>query len=191
MHQLREEEFLLKDIGDRTEKFSIIYNRSYQPIFNYVLKRTLNFEISRDITSEVFIKAFVNIGRFKWKGISVSNWLYRIATNEINLYFRSKKYKPELLLESYHGYAFEKQIYNLEEERQRAEKELLDHQQFMKIQEQLKKLPLHYQEVITLKYFEQLKIKEISEILNKKEGTVKSLISRGLSKLKDLLGQPY
>jgi len=190
MHQLSEEEFLLKNIRDQPEKFTIIYNRSYQPIFNYVLRRTLNFEISRDITSEVFMKAFLNIGRFKWKGISVSNWLYRIATNEINQYFRSKKYKPELLLESYNGYPFEKHVYNLEEERQRAEKELLDHEQFIKIQEQLKKLPVHYQEVITLRYFEQLKINEICEILNKKEGTVKSLISRGLVKLNNLVKQP-
>ena len=46
-------------------------------------------------------------------------------------------------------------------------------------------MPVKYQEVIALKYFEEKSIKEISEILGKKEGTIKSLISRGLQKLRD------
>jgi RNA polymerase sigma-70 factor, ECF subfamily len=48
----------------------------------------------------------------------------------------------------------------------------------------LKKLNVKYQEVISLRYFEKKAILEIAEILDKKEGTVKSLLSRGLEKLK-------
>ena len=48
-------------------------------------------------------------------------------------------------------------------------------------------LPIKYQDVIMLRYFERKSVKEIAEILNKKEGTVKSLLSRGIRRLKNLL----
>ena len=65
--------------------------------------------------------------------------------------------------------------------------ELEKHQDFLKIQQHLIKLPSHYQTVIALKFFEKKKIKEIAEILGKKEGTVKSLLSRGLEQLRRLM----
>lgn len=54
----------------------------------------------------------------------------------------------------------------------------------MEVLKQLKTLPVKYQEVIALRYFEGKDIKEISEILDKSEGTVKSLLARGLEKLR-------
>jgi len=68
-----------------------------------------------------------------------------------------------------------------------AEEELKRYQDFLKVQEKISQLPIKYQEVITLRFFEKKKIKEISEILGKKEGTIKSLLHRGLEKLKDLM----
>ena len=50
-------------------------------------------------------------------------------------------------------------------------------------QKEITKLPRKYQEVIVLRYFEKKQIKEVSEILGKKEGTVKSLLHRGLKEL--------
>lgn len=179
------EKDLIKEIQQNPEKFEILFNKHYQLIFNYTFKRTADFDNSRDIVSEVFLKAFLNIRKFKWKGISIVHWLYRIATNEINHYYRSKKYKPWLLNRTYDGVPFKYDTSYLSEEKASAELEMEKHQQFIKVQVKLKKLPLKYQEVITMKYFEQLKIKEIASVLNKKEGTVKSLLSRGLRKLRN------
>jgi RNA polymerase sigma-70 factor (ECF subfamily) len=69
---------------------------------------------------------------------------------------------------------------------QSAKLELERYKDYLKIQASLRKLPAKYQEVIALKYFEEKKIREIGVILNKKEGTVKSLLSRGLEQLKNL-----
>ena len=55
----------------------------------------------------------------------------------------------------------------------------------MKALAALKTLPVKYQEVISLRYFEGKNNKEIIEILNMKEGTLKSLLSRGLEKLRN------
>ncbi|GAB5400217.1 MAG: sigma-70 family RNA polymerase sigma factor [Aureisphaera sp.] len=183
MNQLKDEQQIIEQAKRNPEEFAKIYNHYYSRIFNFIYKRTLNFDISRDITSEVFLKAFISIGTFKWRGISIGNWLFRIAINEINLYHRQKKYAPETLKDSYGTMVFEKHTTNLQEEKEKAEKELLDHQRFIDVSRRLKQLPQKYQDVIALKYFEKLTIREISNILGIKEGTIKSLLSRGVKKL--------
>lgn len=181
------EEQLIKEIKANPEKFSLVYDEHYQKIFNYCFKRTKDFDTAKDIVSETFLKAFLNINRFVWKGISIQSWLYRIATNEINFHFRSKKYRPTYLHEMGNNYVFESKNADLQIERENAEQEMETHEEFIKIQNEVAKLNVKYQEVITLKYFEKLKIKEISRILNKPEGTIKSLLSRGIQKLKQQL----
>jgi len=183
------EEKLIKEIKENPQLFGQVYDQHYNTIFNYCFKRTKDFDTAKDITSETFLKAFLKINKFNWRGISLRSWLYKIATNEINLHYRSKKYRPAVLSEI--GWEnFPESTADqaaLREERTAAEKELEQHAQFMKVQKALDKLPLKYQEVISLKYFEQLKIKEISSILNKPEGTIKSLLSRGLNLLRKQL----
>ncbi len=178
------EEQLIKEIQSDPHRFEELYNLHFDAIFNYCYRRTSDFDASKDLASETFLKAYVNIGRFRWRGIPVLSWLYRIATNEINLFYRSRKYKPALLNNTYGEHSIYPDLEHLAEEKESAQVELEKHEQFVRIQKTLKTLPIKYQEVISLKYFEQLKIKEICLILNKKEGTVKSLLSRGISQLK-------
>jgi len=64
------------------------------------------------------------------------------------------------------------------------ETELQRHEQFITILNGLKTLPIKFQEVISLRYFEGKENKEIAEILDMNEGTLKSLLSRGLEKLR-------
>ncbi|MCZ6521331.1 MAG: RNA polymerase sigma factor, partial [Bacteroidetes bacterium] len=173
------------EIRINPDKFEKIYNQHYQTIFNYCYRRTGDFDTSKDITSEIFLKAYLNIHKFKWKDIPILSWLYRIATNEINLFYRSQKYSPTFISEIYSNYSITVSLEDLVEEKSNAEAKLHKDKQFVQVQDAIKELPLKYQEVISLKYFEQLKIKEIGTILNKKEGTIKSLLSRGISKLKE------
>ncbi|MCL0065563.1 sigma-70 family RNA polymerase sigma factor [Dehalococcoidia bacterium] len=68
-----------------------------------------------------------------------------------------------------------------------AEAQLKRHEDFITLHENISKLPVKYQEAITLRFFENKQIKEISEILGKREGTVKSLLHRGLENLRKLM----
>jgi RNA polymerase sigma-70 factor (ECF subfamily) len=68
-----------------------------------------------------------------------------------------------------------------------AEEELQRNEKFLILQKSITMLPIKYQEVITLRFFENKQVKEISEILGKREGTIKSLLHRGLEKLGSLL----
>ena len=180
---LKEEKELVKRAKKNLEVFGELYDQYYSQIFGYVLKRVANLEIAQDITSETFFKALKKLWQFRWKNISISSWLYQIANNEIANYFRKNKYKsvsldkiPELIA-----------VHNPEAEILEAEEELKKHQDFLVLQKKISKLPIKYQEVITLRFFEKKQIKEIAEILGKKEGTIKSLLHRGLEKLKSLV----
>ena len=74
-----------------------------------------------------------------------------------------------------------------EEELLEAEAELKRYEQYLALHDNIYRLDIKYQEVITLRFFENKQINEISEILGKREGTIKSLLHRGLKKLRELM----
>jgi len=169
------------------ESFEEIYEEHYALIFNYCYRRVGGFDNAKDITAETFLKAYLNYSRFRGSKQNIKNWLYKIATNEIKLYYRSRSYRPVMLIDTYADYWMTLHSTTLEQEQSRIEAEEQNQKDFLKVQKSLLQLPVKYQEVITLKYFEHLRIKEISLVLGKKEGTIKSLLSRGMTKLKMVL----
>jgi RNA polymerase sigma-70 factor (ECF subfamily) len=170
------------------EAFGQLYEQNYPAILNYCIRRTGNVELAQDITAETFIKALKNIGRFKWHGIPFSAWLYRIASNELTGYFRKKSYKTVSLDYLQESQGFEPaSFHEPDDELITAEEELARHQKFLACRQEVSKLPLKYQEVIALRFFEEKSLKEIAEILGKREGTVKSLLHRGLKRLRNQL----
>ena len=184
------EERLIKEIQQDPRKFAEIYEAFYKNIFGYVFRRTTDYDAAKDIAAETFLKAYTGIGKFQWRNISILYWLYRIATNEMNRYFNSRKYVPESLSRIQEEYDVDITDYsNAETERIQMEEELERHQDFVKINDLIKKLDVKYQEVLALRFFEHRTIEEIAVILGKKTGTVKSLLSRGVDKLKMQYGR--
>jgi RNA polymerase sigma-70 factor, ECF subfamily len=180
------EEQLLKDIEADPNKFGQVYEAFYSKIFGYVYRRTTDYEAARDIAAETFLKAYVNINKFKWRNISLLYWLYQIATNELNKYFNSNKYKPQSLSRVEEEYGMDMIDHSNEAaESIKLQDELEKNQEFIRINLAVKKLDTKYGDVISLRFFEQKSLKEIAMILDKKEGTIKSLLSRGIEKLKN------
>lgn len=168
--------------------FGQVFDFWYKPVFGYIIRRTANYDLSKDIAAETFLKAFLKISSFQWRGISLSAWLFRIATNELNMYYRSSRYKPQSLQQLLENPQMEKLLHQQDDdEREVMEKELQAFNDYNLIRTNLLKLDVKYQEVIALRYFEQKTNSEISDILDKNEGTVKSLLSRGLEKLRNML----
>jgi RNA polymerase sigma-70 factor (ECF subfamily) len=164
--------------------FQHIFDAYHDTIFNYVLRRTGNVSLSEDLTANTFMKAMDAIGKFRWQGVSLSAWLYRIATNEINLNYRKQRRMVPLTDEMRSG---------LKDE-QRADTRLLaieenmeKNKAFQSVCAELSKLKIKYQTVLTLRYFEDKSIKEIAEILEMSENTVKTHIRRGLERLRSQL----
>ncbi|MEP6597138.1 MAG: RNA polymerase sigma factor [Ginsengibacter sp.] len=183
-----EEQLIVKEAKTNNESFVKLYDYYYPKILGYCFRRTLDLNLSKDLTSETFLKAFTGIGKYEWRGIPFSSWLFRIASNEMNMLDRKKKYKPYSLSLLKESGVFEiADIASLNAEKNELEKQLQQSKDFINVQQKLLLLPIKYQEVISLKYFEEKSIKEIVEILEKKEGTIKSLLSRGIEKLKNLI----
>ena len=170
------EKQLIERARHHPEAFGQLYDTYYPKIFGYVFRVTGNYALAADIVSETFLKAWLRIGSFKWKGISISSWFFKIATNELNQYFRKKKYIPSTLSDL-----------SLVRETNDTLAQMDRLEEFEYIQKMLQLLPPRYQQVIALRYFEELSIRDLSEILGKKEGTIKSLLSRGLDKLKIMM----
>jgi RNA polymerase sigma-70 factor (ECF subfamily) len=78
---------------------------------------------------------------------------------------------------------------NLQDKLVLGEDTLRKYETYMDIQKYISELSPKYQEVITLRYFEDKELKEIAEILGKPEGTVKSLLHRGIEKLRKTLSR--
>ena len=183
---LSEQNKLVEKARQNPEAFGELYDQFYNPIFSYVLKRTARVQIAQDITSEVFFKALKNLGQYRsHNNIPFSSWLYRIATNQTNDYFRKNKHDVLSLEDISCVTAISNP--SLEEETLQAEEELKRQEDFLVLHQSISRLPFKYQEVITLRFFEKKQEKEIAQILGKPEGTIKSLLHRGLKKLKDMM----
>jgi RNA polymerase sigma-70 factor (ECF subfamily) len=181
------EKALVERARSDPQAFGLIFDEYYRAIFGYILRRTANVEVARDISAEVFLKALRSVSRFQWRGVSISSWLYRIASNEVAAYFRERKYEGDSLDELREVALFEPpESQDMLEEIVTAEREVERHADFLHVQKLLERLPQRSQEVIALRFFEGKRIKEIAEILGKGEGTVKSLLSRGLDQLRRL-----
>ena len=182
---LEQEKELVERAKKNTKAFGELYDQYYSQIFGYILRRTASIEIAQDVTSDVFFKALKNLVQFCWHGLPFASWLYRIATHEIANYFRKSKQQQLSLKEVANSISISSA--SAEAELLEAEAELKRHEEFLALHENISKLSAKYQEVITLRFFENKKVKEIGEILGKREGTIKSLLPRGLEKLRKLM----
>jgi len=180
--QLRSEEDLVKRAQHGSEGFAELYEIYYQRIFNYALKRTANVQLALDITSITFLKALSQIKKYRWRDVPFAAWLYRIASNEINDHYRREGGRRVTSIESIAELA---DTGDYADEINHAEEELNRHEEFILLHKKISELPFIYQEVIALKFFERKKIREMVKILGKKEGTIKSLLHRGIEKLRE------
>jgi RNA polymerase sigma-70 factor, ECF subfamily len=186
MNTTQEKELVEKAKRD-IQAFGTLYEEYYGKVFGYSLIRTGEIAVAQDITSEVFFKALKTIGRFHWKDIPFSAWLYHIANNEIANYYRSNGH-GQVLVERI-SETFLEECDAPEAEVEEAETKLRRYQDFLAARQKIAQLPLKYQEVISLRFFENKHLGEISSILGKKESSVKTLLYRGLARLKTLLQQ--
>ena len=163
------------------EAFGELYSIYLAPIYRYVSYQVRDKMTSEDIVEEVFVKAWKAIGTCKGKSQTFSAWLYRIAHNHIvNTLRRMNK---RVSLES-----VEMEIETLTEvtnPEQEVEAKLVRQE----LSEAMTCLSQNQRQVIILKFIEGLDNCEIAQILGKKEGAIRVLQMRALSRLRQELGR--
>ena len=129
-------------------------------------------EEAEDVVQETFIKVFNKIDTFKEKS-GLYTWIYAIALNLSRDRMRTKQDMLELK-DEWIGIDDVESHVEINIDREQLRKEIFGMNSL-------------YREVLVLFYFEELSIKEISNLLNEKEGTIKSKLSRGRNMLKESL----
>lgn len=181
---LKEEKELIKKAQKDPEVFGLLYDKYYKAIFGYILKRTADIDLTQDLTSQTFFKALKGLWKFRWQNVPFSAWLYRIASNEINTFYRKQK---KFIKVNFDKISDIQSPHASDEEVRAAEEELKNKEEFVKIHKSISKLNNIYQTVISLRFFEKKEISEISWILGKPEGTIKSQIHRAIEELRKLM----
>ncbi|NMM47774.1 RNA polymerase sigma factor [Marinigracilibium pacificum] len=170
------EELIIEEAKKNPQKFEPIYKKYYKPLFRMVINKTRDPDITGELLSNVFFKALKGIQKFDYKGKSIYFWLYRIALNECAEYFR-KTGKVKYLVIDESMTSILKEEFNLESS---------DRMQDLK--NALKKIKSKDLQIIELRFFDELKFKEMAEVLGCDEGKVKMRMYRAIKKLKNIIG---
>ena len=155
--------------------FSSIYDYFYDKVFNYVRWNVNSKEAAQDIVSDVFFKALKNIENYNPK-FYFSTWIFSIARNTLNDSFKKKKMEtldPEK----------EETIASKDSSTNSVNSMEKDLETKMYLNNLLQSLNEEEKDIISLKYFAELDIKEIAKMLSLPSKTVYTKVSRALTKL--------
>ncbi|MCA9385596.1 RNA polymerase sigma factor [Candidatus Dojkabacteria bacterium] len=175
---VKREKLLIEQAKESLEAFDELYEYYFPKIYGYIFNRTRNRQLTEDVTSETFLKAMKKIDSFVDKGYPFGPWLYRIAHNTLIDAFRKASYDriPDSF-DSTSEYSTDGDI--LENEEQEL------------IVQAVQQLPEQYQEILSLRYFQELENEEIAVILKTSSKNVALKMHRALKALKELLSNDY
>lgn len=172
---MEDKELIYKIQHENKELLEILIEKYYDDIYRFCYYKTGNASLSYDLTQETFLKLIKYIGNYRDKG-KFKGYLITIAINVCNTYF----YKNNIDLEEFDG----NQNYD-----PKSSNELEKIEEKDIVVQALNELPEKQKEVIILKYYEELKIKDISKILDEKVPTIKSRLKQEMEKLSRYLGK--
>lgn len=156
------------------ERFNVLYDKYYKQIFLFVFRRIGSEELTADITSHVFLIALSNIKKYKSRGVPFSAWLFRIAVNGVNEYFRKSKKERTISIE-------EAEIDQILQEPHLNMHNNEDEKLLLKALSHLNAYDIQF---IEMRFFEKRPFAEIADILDMTENNAKTKMYRLLDKLK-------
>ena len=161
--------------------FNFLLDAFWDDVYGFQLKRIENESDAEDITIQTFSKAFDKIDTFD-PNFKFKTWLIAISKNvHIDLLRKEKRHLSPGNLNS------DDQVLQILDESPSAEDTLITEQNLAKLLRDIKKLNPHYQEVINLRYFQELSYKEISKELNEPMNNVKVKLLRAKKLLADII----
>jgi len=156
--------------------FSLLYKNYFTPVFRYIYIRVKDKDAANDLTQTVFLKVFQSIGSYQEKNKSPLAYFFTIARNAIiDLWRKEKGAKFDDLDENFDSIPDEANNPQKISERSETSE---------KANRAINRLPDSQQELIILKFINELSNKEIAEVLDKTEDAVRQIQSRALKTLK-------
>ncbi len=169
---LETEQKLVEAARSNPVAFGALYERYVDAIYSYAWHRLGDQTAAEDIVSETFHRALENIQNYEWRGVAFSAWLYRIASNCIAARFRKE-----------HPMGGEEELEHLLEPEPGPEAIVTRLEWKADLLAAVRALPAEQQQVILLRFGQDLRNKEIARIMQRSEGAVKALLHRALGAL--------
>lgn len=174
---MQDEEGLVKRAkeGDR-EAWARLYEEHFDRIYRFLAARTEGAMEAEDMTEQVFLKAYLSLDSFRWRGVGFTPWLFRIARNQA-IDSQRRKGSEQKFLSNPPPPPGEKDPEALVEQKALVEEVL----------RQLPRLTIAQQEVIRLRFAAELSIQEVAQVLGKSPGAVKALQHAAIEALRQRL----
>lgn len=170
------EQLVIKSQNGDAEAFAKVYDTFVTPIYRYIFYKVKREDVE-DLVETLFLKAWENVKRYKKRDKSgFKSWIFRIAHNLVVDHYRVTREHAGL----------DPRLSDTKKEANplKLANETLNND---RLQEAIKELKPNYQQVIILKFLNELSNEEISGILKKSEGSVRILQFRALKALKQIL----
>lgn len=178
--QVEDSEILEKFAQENTreEAFRLLLNKYQQKIYWHIRRMVIDHDDTDDLVQDVFIKVWKSLSNFR-SDSQLFTWLYRIATNESVTFLNRKKLRNTVSLDESDGKDLIETL---------AESPYFDGDKAqMKLQKALLTLPEKQRLVFNMKYFDDLKYEEISEILGTSVGALKASFHIAVKKIEHIL----
>ncbi|RKD88482.1 RNA polymerase sigma factor [Mangrovibacterium diazotrophicum] len=178
-----DEYYITKVLEGDVASFSYLVDRYQDMVYGLAFKLLRNEEDAEEMAQDSFVKAYRSLNSYRQQS-KFSTWIYRITYNGCITLLRKRKLEVRSM--------DEQQLTDKDEAQLNAQLIEMDKALVEKLlQEAMEKLPELEQVLITLYYFEEQKMEEISQITGLSESNVKVKIHRARKKMYDLLHQSY
>jgi len=167
------------EAGTKPVEFTDLYHQYFPKVFAYVYGRVQDKEISLDIVSDVFEKAFIKMRSLRSPD-SFGSWLFTIARNEVSSHWRKTKPAARAAQEA----AWETELHS---QPRGPEETVLHKERLASLSQLVRQLPRREQEIIALKFDAELTNREIANVLSTSEVNVRVTVFRALRKLRERL----
>ena len=167
---------MLREPRTRREGFAVLVKQYSEKLYWKVRRIVLSHEDANDVLQNVFIKVWSNLQNFQGKS-SLSTWLYRIAVNESLDFLRKQKLADKVSTDEDDSVA----------SRLMSDEYFDGDEVQTRLQEAVARLPEVQRTDFSLKYFEEMKYSEISQILNTSEGALKASYHLAVKKITEYL----
>lgn len=167
---------MLREPRTRREGFAVLVKQYSEKLYWKVRRIVLSHEDANDVLQNVFIKVWSNLQNFQGKS-SLSTWLYRIAINESLDFLRKQKLADKVSADEDDSVA----------SRLMSDEYFDGDEVQARLQEVVARLPEVQRTVFNLKYFEEMKYSEMSQILNTSEGALKASYHLAVKKITEYL----
>jgi RNA polymerase sigma factor (sigma-70 family) len=179
MEDLTDRELLDKFANTETRNyaFNLLVRKYQQRLYWHIRKMVIDHDDADDLLQNVFIKVFKALDGFREESL-LFTWMYKIATNECLSFLNAKRkrfYIPIVNVEAELSRNLESDAYFSGD---RIE---------MKLQQALLKVPTKQRLIFNMKYYENMKYEEISEILGTSVGALKASYHHAVKKIEDYL----